>query len=202
MATTMNLLGNEIHEVQESWASWKDLKAAHQYAKPSPKDIHFFRVVSPTETPKIMGLKWIHSPKALQQHSRLTFCPWCRKEGQNKGMVVNHLQTMHYHLGLICACCLDYFTTSADAMHWHTQLFKSTAAGDDDDREESQQTMRRMKMVMATTTSPCHLHILSSCGQLHPLHQCPCQGRPFLLKSSGNSNCSLISVVPVLTHYL
>ena len=81
MATLMNLLGNEIHKVEESWTGWKDLKAAHQYAKSSPKDSHFFRVVSPTEMPKIMGLKGIHSPKTLQQHSRLAFCPWCRKEG-------------------------------------------------------------------------------------------------------------------------
>ena len=29
MAISMNLLGNEIHEVQESWTSQKDLKAAH-----------------------------------------------------------------------------------------------------------------------------------------------------------------------------
>ena len=52
--------------------------------------------------------------------------------------MVNHLQTMHYHLGLICAHCLDYFTTSADAMHQHAQLCKPMAAGDDDDddREE------------------------------------------------------------------
>ena len=54
--------------------------------------------------------------------------------------MVNHLWTMHYHLGLVCACCLDYFTTSADAMHQHSQLCKPTAAGNDDDgREDSPQ---------------------------------------------------------------
>ena len=84
-----------------------------------------------------MGLKGIHAPEALQQHSGLTFCPWCGKEGQNEGTVVNHLQTMHYHLGLICTHCLDYSMTSTDAMHWHTQLCRSMAAGNDDDREES-----------------------------------------------------------------
>ena len=57
MVTLTNLLGNKIHEVQESWTTWKDLEAAHQYAKSSPKDIHFFRVVSPTELPKVLGLK-------------------------------------------------------------------------------------------------------------------------------------------------
>ena len=45
---------------------------------------------------------------------------------------------MHYHLDLICAHCLDSFTTSADAMQWHAQLCKPMAAGDDDDdREDS-----------------------------------------------------------------
>ena len=44
---------------------------------------------------------------------------------------------MHSHLGLVCACCLDYFTTSTAAMCQHTQLCKPMAAGyDDDDREE------------------------------------------------------------------
>ena len=65
MATSANLLGNEIHEEQESWTGWKDLKAAYQYTKTSPRNICFFRVVLPTELPKIMGLKGIHSPKAL-----------------------------------------------------------------------------------------------------------------------------------------
>ena len=77
-----------------------------------------------------MGLKGIPSPKTLWQWSGLTFCLWCRKEGQNEGTMVNHLQTTNYHQGLISTHCLDYCTTSADAMHWHAQL------GDDDDREE------------------------------------------------------------------
>ena len=83
MATFTNLLGTKIHEMQESWASWKDLKAVYQSAKSFPKDIYLFRVVLPTKSPKIMGLKGIHSPKALWQQGGLTFCLWCRKEGQN-----------------------------------------------------------------------------------------------------------------------
>ena len=137
MATTANLLGNEIQEVQEDWGNRRDLSAANLFSRSSSKDIHFFRIVVPTESPKIMGLAGIHLLKALQWQSSLTFCLWCGKEGQNEGTVVNHLQTMHYHLGLICAHCLDYFTTSADAMWQHAQLCKSMAAGNDSDREES-----------------------------------------------------------------
>ena len=57
MATSTYFLGTEIHKVQESWASWKDLKATNQSAMSSPKDICFFQMVSSTESPKIMGLK-------------------------------------------------------------------------------------------------------------------------------------------------
>ena len=35
MATSTNLLGNEIHEVQESWGGMKDLQATNQAAKSS-----------------------------------------------------------------------------------------------------------------------------------------------------------------------
>ena len=58
---------------------------------------------------KIMGLKGIHSPKALKWWTGQSFCPWHGKEGQNKGTVVNHLRTSHYCLGLICGQCLQYF---------------------------------------------------------------------------------------------
>ena len=86
----------------------------------------------PTESPKIMGLRGIHSPKALQWWGQLSFCLWYGKEGQNEGTVVNHLQTSHYHLGLICSCCMEYFTTSVNAIHWHAQLCKQAPARVDD----------------------------------------------------------------------
>ena len=52
--------------------------------------------------------------------------------------MVNHLQTMHYHLGLVCVHCLDYFTTNTEAMNHHAHVCKHTTAGasDDDNREE------------------------------------------------------------------
>ena len=66
MATFANLIGTKVHEVQQAWTGQKDLRAAHHVAKTSPKDIHFFRIVLPTESPKIMGLRGIYSPEALQ----------------------------------------------------------------------------------------------------------------------------------------
>ena len=53
-------------------------------------------------------------------------------------MVVNHLQTKHYHLGLICTHCINFFTMCLDTMWWHTLVCKSTATGDSNgNREES-----------------------------------------------------------------
>ena len=48
----------------------------------SAKDLHYFWVMLLTESPKIMGLKGIHSPEALKHQTGLSFHPWCRKEGQ------------------------------------------------------------------------------------------------------------------------
>ena len=67
MATSTNLLNAKVYKVQEAWGSWKDLRAANQVARASPQDIHFIQIISPTELPKIRGLKGIHSTDVLQQ---------------------------------------------------------------------------------------------------------------------------------------
>ena len=53
-------------------------------------------MVPTTESPKVIGLMCIHNPNALQHYAGYTYCPWCGKEGQNEGTVVNHLRTTHY----------------------------------------------------------------------------------------------------------
>ena len=65
MATSTNLLNTEVYEVQETLGSQKDLSAANQVARASLKDIYFFWIISPMESPKIMGLKGILSTEAL-----------------------------------------------------------------------------------------------------------------------------------------
>ena len=153
-----------------------------------------------------MGLKGIHSPEASQWWSGLAFCLWCRKEGQNEGTIVNHLWTMHYHLGLICVHCLEYFTTCTDAMHWHTQLCKPMAAHNDDredsppDCEHDDNVMRMTSSCLKRTNLPHQLHILCSHVKLATQHWCWCQGRLWLPSPSGNSNCSWIPTVPVVQH--
>ena len=88
------------------------------------------------ESPKIIGLKCIHYSDTFHCWGGLTFCPWCRKEGQNEGTVVIHLRTTHYHLGLICTQCHKYFTTNVEAMHHHPHGCDPSATGDDDNSEE------------------------------------------------------------------
>ena len=72
-----------------------------------------------TESPKVMGLMGIHDPNALQHYAGYTYCPWCGKEGQNEGTMVNHLRTTHYRLGLVCNQCFGCPTVMLDSLHWH-----------------------------------------------------------------------------------
>ena len=46
---------------------------------------------TPSESPKVMELVIIHELDTLCHFRGITHCPWCGKEGQNKGTVVNHL---------------------------------------------------------------------------------------------------------------
>ena len=68
-----------------------------------------------------MGLTSIHHPDVLHHFSEVTNCLWCGKEGQNEGTIVNHLQMMHYKIGLVCK---KYFS----APQSHLRPF-STMAG-------------------------------------------------------------------------
>ena len=91
MVELFSLLGSEIYEIQETWTGRHELEYANYSLKILPKGLKFFHPVSSSESLKVMGLTSIHLPDALHHFSRLTHCPWCGKEGQNKGMVVKHL---------------------------------------------------------------------------------------------------------------
>ena len=109
LAEMAGLLGTEVYPVHDQWVGRKELCSAYHAVRGSAKDLHFFRTVASLESPKVIGLQGIHSPEALKQQAGLSFCPWCGKEGQNKGTIINHLCTGHYHLGLACERCLSYF---------------------------------------------------------------------------------------------
>ena len=114
LATSTGLLGTEIYEIQSSWTGPEELKQTNYTLSSLPKGLKFLR-----ESPKVMGLVGIHDPDALWHFASFTYCPWCRKKGQNKGMVVNHLQTVHYRLGLVCDRCYSCPSTTSDNLCHH-----------------------------------------------------------------------------------
>ena len=119
LATSASLLGTNIHELEASWTGLEGLKQANYTLQSLPKCLKFLRVVPTSESPKVMGLVGIHDPDALWYFASFTYCPWCGKEGQNEGMVVNHLRTTHYRLGLVCDKCHGCPTTICDTLCYH-----------------------------------------------------------------------------------
>ena len=89
-------IDSQIYKIQEFWEGWRELQYANDVLRALPKGIQFFCAVSPSESPKVMGLAGIHNPEALHHFNSMTFCPWCGKEGQNEGTIVNHLWMTHY----------------------------------------------------------------------------------------------------------
>ena len=123
MESTCNLselLGTSIHEIQVLWAGPDELRQGNYPLRSLPKGLKVLCVVPPSESPKVMGLVEIHDPDALCHFNDLTHCPWCGKEGQNKGTVVNHLWIVHYRLGLVCNKCNKCLSTSSDTLCHHS----------------------------------------------------------------------------------
>ena len=109
-------MGEAIYKIQLSWTDPEELKQANNALQSLPKGLRFLSVVPTTESPKVMGLMGIHDPDALQHYAGYTYCPWCGKEGQNEGTVVNHLRTTHYRLGLVCDQCFGCPTVTSDSI--------------------------------------------------------------------------------------
>ena len=121
LAASADLLGTSIYEIQSSWTGQEKLKQTNYALQSLPKGLKFLWVVSPSEFPKVMGLMGIHDPDALHCFDIVTYCPWCGNEGQNKGTMVNHLQTIHYRLGLVCNRCHGCPSTMSNTLCHHGQ---------------------------------------------------------------------------------
>ena len=119
MVTSTDLLGSQIYEIQEVWGGKSELQYVNNTLKTLPKGLQFFCPISPLELPKVMGLAGIHNPGALHCFNGMTFCPWCRKEGQNEGTIVNHLQVTHYRQGLVCGTCFPCPSATSKAIQCH-----------------------------------------------------------------------------------
>ena len=113
------LLGTSIYEIQASWTGLDELRLANYALRSLLKGLRFLHAVPPSESPKVMGLVGIHNPDALCCLNSMTQCPWCGKEGQNEGTVVNHLQMVHYRLGLVHTKCNDCPSTMSDTLCHH-----------------------------------------------------------------------------------
>ena len=119
LAASAGLLGTAIYEIQSSWTEPEELKQANYTLQSLPKGLKFLGVVPTSESPKVMWLGGIHNLDALRCFASFTYCPWCGKEGKNEGMVVNHLRTTHYRLGLVCDKCHSCLTTTSDTLCCH-----------------------------------------------------------------------------------
>ena len=119
MATSADLLGTSIYEIQASWTGLDELRQAIYALRSLPKGLKFLHVVPPSESPKVMGLVGIHNLDTLHCFNNMTHCPWCGKEGQNEGTVVNNLWTVYYRLGLVCYKCNDCPSTTSDTLCHH-----------------------------------------------------------------------------------
>ena len=119
MAKSAKLLGTSIHDIQVLLRGPDELRQVNYALRSLPKGLKFLCVVLPSESPKVMGLVGIHNLDALHCFNGLTHCPWCGKEGQNEGTVVNHLQMVHYKLGLVCHKYNDCPSTSSDTLCHH-----------------------------------------------------------------------------------
>ena len=118
MIETTGLLSSAIYEIQEALTGQEELQHANYALRTLPKGLRFFHAVSPSESPKVMGLMGIHHPDTLCCFNGVTHCPWCGKGGQNEGTIINHLRMVHYKLGLVskkCFCCLSIMLEAI----WH-----------------------------------------------------------------------------------
>ena len=119
LARGAGLLGESIYEIQLSWDGPEELKHANNALWSLPKDLRFLRVIPTMESPKVTGIKEIHDSDALWWFRGYTYYPWCGKEGQNEGTMVNHLRTTHYRLGLVCDWCFGSPTVMLDTLCQH-----------------------------------------------------------------------------------
>ena len=91
MAETTQLLGSTIYEIKEVWPGPDELQQANYALRTLPKGLKFLRAISPLQSQKVMCLMGIHDLDTLCHFNGVTHCPWCGKEGQNEGTVINHL---------------------------------------------------------------------------------------------------------------
>ena len=74
MIVATELLGSSIYKIKETWTGLDELQEVNYALRILPKGLKFPRVVSPLESPKVMGLMGIHDPDALCHFYGVTHC--------------------------------------------------------------------------------------------------------------------------------
>ena len=121
LAASANLLGTSIHEIKASWMGPEELKQVNYALRSLPKGLKFLCMVSLQNLLRLWNWQGYMTWMPFAAFGGIPYCPWYRKVGQNKGTVVNHLQTVHYRLSLVCSRCHDCPSTTSDTLHCHSQ---------------------------------------------------------------------------------
>ena len=85
MVTSASLLGSQIYKIQEVWRGQDELWYANDVLKTLPKGLQFFCPVSPSESPKVMGLAGIHNPDTLHCFASVTFALGVERRAKMRG---------------------------------------------------------------------------------------------------------------------
>ena len=84
MAKTADLFGSAIFEITEAWLGQDELQQANYSLMTLWTGLKFFIAVSPSESPKVMGLMGIHNPDPLCHFNGVTHCPGAERWAKMK----------------------------------------------------------------------------------------------------------------------
>ena len=81
LAEMAGLLGTKFYPFHDQCVGKKELHSAYHAVRGSVKDLHFFRIVAPLESPKIMGLSRHTLPQGSEATGRPLILPMVQKRG-------------------------------------------------------------------------------------------------------------------------
>ena len=74
MIKSTGLLSSKIYEIKETWTGQHELQYTNYVQRTLLKWLKFFCPVSPSESPKVMGLTGIHHANTLHHFNGVTRC--------------------------------------------------------------------------------------------------------------------------------
>ena len=86
MIMSAGLLSSQIYEIQEVWEGKSELQYTNDMLRALPIGLWFFHPISPSESPKVMGLAGVHNPEALHYFNGLIFVPGVGRRDRMRGL--------------------------------------------------------------------------------------------------------------------